>query len=226
MTKSLGRSEWVIGVTSLVSCVSCLSIIVTYMVFKDLRKQAYLSLILYIAACDFLSSFLLITTTKNHSIQCWTQGILLNYFQLASTLWIDVIVWHLYRTVILGKSIKNNLKYHLFCWGVPLLYIALTLTTNDYGVSSGEDLGYCWVVRRSASRPGPLPSAYPLDILTLYPLLGESIGHPVLDHSLLGDRFLLDRVDLLHSDRPTHRLHPAEGTSNQVRKPHTHALTG
>lgn len=90
----------------------------------------------------------LVSTVPNHSTLCWTQGVLLNYFQLASTLWVDVIVWHLYRTVILGKSIRNNLKYHAISWGIPLLYIVLTLTTNDYGVSGGDDLGYCWVVDR------------------------------------------------------------------------------
>lgn len=52
------KSQWIIGVTSFVSCISCLSIILTYMVFKDLRKQAYLNLILYIAICDFLSSLM------------------------------------------------------------------------------------------------------------------------------------------------------------------------
>ena len=70
---------------------------------------------------------------------------------MASALWIDVIVWHLFRTVILGKAIHDHYKYHAFCWGVPLLYILLTLTTNDYGVSNGEDNGYCWVVDRNES---------------------------------------------------------------------------
>lgn len=101
---------------------------------------------------------------------CWVQGIFLNYFQLASTLWVDVTIWHLFRTVVyiffkeeelilksyeyivsfsfgylssfkvMGKSIKNHKVYHFLCWGLPFLYIVLSLATNDYGVSSGEEV--------------------------------------------------------------------------------------
>jgi len=94
--------------------------------------------ILYIAISDFMASLCFVSIVQDGSILCWMQGLLVNYFQLATVLWVDVVVWHLYRTVLLGKRIKNASHYHWIAWGVPFMYIALTLSTNNYGVTDGE----------------------------------------------------------------------------------------
>ena len=132
------RSQWIIGSSSFLSCISCATIIITYARFKEIRKQAYIKVIACIAICDFMSSLCFLSIVRDGSALCWAQGLLVNYFQLATVLWVDVVVWHLYRTVLLGKSIKNNQNYHYIAWGVPFLYIALTLCTNNYGVTDGD----------------------------------------------------------------------------------------
>ena len=134
----ISRSQWIIGFSSFLSCLSCATIIITYLRFKQIRKQAYIKVIVYIAISDFMASLCFISIVKDGSILCWIQGLLVNYFQLATVLWVDVVVWHLYRTVLLGKRIKNANHYHWIAWGVPFLYIALTLSTNNYGVTDGE----------------------------------------------------------------------------------------
>ena len=134
----LARSQWIIGSSSLLSCVSCATVIVTYLRFKQIRKQKYMKVILCIAISDFMSSLCFLSIVQDGSVLCWIQGLLVNYFQLAAILWVDVVVWHLYRTVLLGKRIKNANHYHIIAWGIPFLYIALTLCTNDYGVTDGD----------------------------------------------------------------------------------------
>ena len=140
-----------IEITSCISCLACLSIIVTFLSFKEIRKKSYVKLVFYVAVCDFLSALCLSSTVKDGTIMCWITGLVLNYSQLGSILWTDIIVWQLYLTVVRGKSIRNQKRFHFFCWGVPLFYVLLPLTTNTYGVSGGEDYGYCWVVNRNDS---------------------------------------------------------------------------
>ena len=147
-TNDISRAEWFIGVTSFFSCVASLTVLFTYWRFKQIRSQVYMQLVFFLSVCDFSSSLFLISTYQDGGPLCWTQGIILNYFQLAGVLWMDVIVWHLYRTVILGKVLRNHSRYHKFAWGVPFVYTILTLTTNNMGTSNGDKRGYCWVVDR------------------------------------------------------------------------------
>jgi len=64
---------------------------------------------------------------------CWIQGVVLNYFQLASTLWVDVTIWHLFRTVVC-RVIEYMKKYVTKlpgcviyrCWGRLLKTIKYT----------------------------------------------------------------------------------------------------
>ena len=151
-SENITRTEVVVGITSFISFISSLTIIITYWRFKEIRNQVYLQLIFYISICDCLSSFFLISTFQDGSALCWVQGIFLNYFQLAAVLWVDVIVWHLYKTVKKGPRgciyVAKFRRYHKFAWGLPLLYIIGTLITNNYGTSNGDSDGYCWVVDR------------------------------------------------------------------------------
>ena len=94
--------------------------------FQGKKCKSYVKLVFYLAICDFISSFCLSSTVSNGSILCWMQGIILNYSQLSSILWTNIIVYQLFVTVVKGKSLKKPFEntvettlfqvLHVECW--------------------------------------------------------------------------------------------------------------
>ena len=138
-----------VQVTAYVSCASCLSAIITFLYFSDLLKRLYIRLVLYISLCDLFASLLLVYNAEDGSFGCWIQGLFLNYFQLASIMWVDIVVWHLFCAVVMEKKSAIGVHIHAVGWGVPLFFMASMLSMNNIGrLSTGENYEYCWFVKR------------------------------------------------------------------------------
>jgi hypothetical protein len=79
---------------------------------------------------------------------CYTQALLIQYFELSSMLWSVSIAWTLYQAFIKenveysAMRIQQHMKkYCLVCFGIPTVMTILPFFTMSYGDSGG----WCWI---------------------------------------------------------------------------------
>ena len=120
---------------------------VTYTLNPDLRKLVYVEMIFYeILSCACAGiGYMMGPTLQNYTWQCWFQGIVVNYFTLASVFWIVIVAFQLNKIVNKGKIVKNLRKGHLFCWGFPLIPTFLPLCDTRYMYGKFQAQGFCMV---------------------------------------------------------------------------------
>ena len=138
-----------IGVTSILCC---LFPILTYALFPDLRNLRYIELVFYISVNDLVATIgATLPLTPDGSASCWFQGLTTNFNFLSSAMWTVVIAYQLFLVTHYGKLLdeQHMFRFHILCWGVPLLATLLPLTTSTYG--DADDSISEWCVIRSSS---------------------------------------------------------------------------
>lgn len=122
-----------------------LSIIVLFLIYKNLRSYAF-KLVFYMSISDAIRAigFILPLHPKSY---CIAQSILTTFGSTSGLLWTTIIAICLYCVVI--KKITNISKYHkhmlLIGYILPLILTFLPETTNSYG----EQFGWCWIKKDS-----------------------------------------------------------------------------
>lgn len=133
------------------TCIGCGLIILTYLLFKDLRRLRYIQLVFYIAIGDLLAGILIaIGQMENESPECFIQGIFSNTGLLAANFWTCVVIYQVWIVVNRGSVLKDLTYFHLFCWGIPFLVSVIPLTTSTYS-NVDDDPGWCFVVNSQNS---------------------------------------------------------------------------
>eukprot|EP01038_Epipyxis_sp_PR26KG_P016425 gene16425-22396_t len=135
------------------SCISSLCVILTYIVFPDLRRLRYIELVTYVALNNLIASSGIAlgpATSKSQSFVCWYQGFTTNFNYLSSVLWTVIITYQVWLVSYNGKVLSNLSWIHGVCWGLPLLVSLLPLTTNTYG-KVDENSVWCSISNRSDS---------------------------------------------------------------------------
>ena len=130
-------------ICSAISLILTFFTISSFLILPDLNKKSYYKIVLYTTISDFFMS--LGGTLGLHNkrdISCYVQWFLTNYFPLASVFWILVIIYELYKTIILTKPTKSLKYYHLICWTFPLIVTLLPLTTEYVGPYNEWDWCY------------------------------------------------------------------------------------
>ena len=153
------RYDWFIfGVYILpgsLSMIGSILVILTYILFKKLRRKRYLELMVYVSVNNFF--FALggaLGPVPTYSLACWYQGIMTNVGYVSAALWIVVITALLWRTVRFTPPPRGMFWTHLFIWTTPLLFSLLPLSTNTYGNPGGNsDTSWCFVVTTTDDDP-------------------------------------------------------------------------
>ena len=171
-------TSWIMHFTAGCSCIASLSVLLVYSCCPKVKDKTAYSIAALICFCDFFSSLgMSVGLCVDGSVQCFIQAILTNYFPLAGVFWVTVLVFSLYRIVVLPNEAYNVSilyltntqkqiqidesskvpKHNMFtpcrllcCWGVPLVLTLLPLTTNTYGLE-GDGRGWCFIKNNSNS---------------------------------------------------------------------------
>lgn len=145
---STGALSLVQTITGSLSAFASFLIIWTYYQFKELQKLKNVELIFYVAVSTFLASIgMALGQQDNESFGCWFQALVTNYFYLVSIFWVTVTSFQVYSIIFSKEHLQNMLKYHVFCWGFPLIVTLLPLTTNTYG----NNPSWCYIKNTSYS---------------------------------------------------------------------------
>lgn len=117
------------SITSLISMLASSLVLITYLSFKQLRTFAF-RLVCFMSIADlFKSSSGVINMFPSNSsyeqldIVCQLQAFLSSFGIISSFMWIDIITWVLYSTVVLKKvGHESSLRFYAALgYGLPFL---------------------------------------------------------------------------------------------------------
>lgn len=124
-------------IAAIISVLCSGSVILTAVLFPTMRKKLFMQIICYISVADLVGNALYIPSFRpqNGSFACSLEGFLNLYMYPVSWLWSTVLMYFLYNLALKGKLPLSMPIFHGICWGVPLVFTLLNLTTNTYGRS-------------------------------------------------------------------------------------------
>ncbi len=129
------------------SCWLSLMVVLTYLLFPRLQGKLFMKIITFISFCDFVANVTVIRGDPHNHVSCYIQGLLQQFFYIASWMWTVIITYLLYSLVTKGKITLPEWGMHLISWGVALLCTVLPLTTSTYGAQANDD-DWCWIQPR------------------------------------------------------------------------------
>eukprot|EP00117_Sycon_ciliatum_P011876 scpid71979/ scgid1394/ Probable G-protein coupled receptor 157 len=165
------RQTTIIVAVSSLSMAGCLFIIMSYVLWPDIRTRTR-QLLVFLSLADFMNSagnaagaacaqWCVAGAMKTGTLNCQLQAFVTTYSSLCSFAWTVSIAIFLYwmfssGDVVLGE--RRIVSLHIFSWGLPL---AITLAAQ-FGDALGNDdsldsSGWCWV-RRHPGTPHFAPS--------------------------------------------------------------------
>ena len=151
-----------VRVSSILSLFGSLFVLFTWYAFKDIHFFSR-KLIVYTSIADICSSMAFLYGTfiqgykenTHASTQCVVQGILIQFFYLASYFWTGNLAIHLYQILInkIDGAERLEIRYHLLGWGVPLgicIYLMYEEFLLHEEVFGGAQRPWCWIENHSS----------------------------------------------------------------------------
>lgn len=134
------------------SILGSLLIIITYIVWRDLRTKAR-QIVVFLSVADFLTAvgylYGSIQLFTDSSWDCIAQSAVTTFANISSFLWTISIAIYIYMLIV--KSDQNYggqlmIGFHIINWGVPLVIVAAAVGSNGLGWDNSYiSVGWCWV---------------------------------------------------------------------------------
>jgi hypothetical protein len=165
---------------SAVLLLACVSLLITYALFKELRTlpgKCIMSFAATMAITQILFAFG--TQMTENSTVCTVMGVGLHFFVLSMFTWSNVLATDLIRTFVLTRSVHFSNKdsqlqtfliYNLYAWGSPLIICSIAMILDQH---SDVNINYasetiCWL------QPGVanfIAFGIPVALILMYNLL-------------------------------------------------------
>lgn len=133
---------------AVVSMLSSMSVLLTALLFPEMRNRLFMRLILYIALTNMLgclvSSF---GFPHDRSPLCTMQSFFAPYFFMSSWLWTTLLAHQLFTVATQARFGIQHYYMHAISWLLPLLLCLLPLSTNRYGRDDddGDPTSWCYI---------------------------------------------------------------------------------
>ena len=147
-------------VSSSISSIGAMAIILTYIMFKDLRTGSR-TIITYLSIADLFTSLGYIVGGSNYLVSmreteqcyrfdtiCSIQSYITTWSQLSSYVWNCALAAYLFITIVLGKNrLANRLtpSIHVIAWGLPILVALPLLCFGHLGYSPYSASNWCFI---------------------------------------------------------------------------------
>nr|KAG5699357.1 hypothetical protein BaRGS_008265 [Batillaria attramentaria] len=146
----------ILSIISYIGCgVSLLALIftlITYFMFKKLRRDNPSKILINLCLALALSNFVFLVGMQDYAFNslagCKAVSVLLHFFLLSSLSWMAVEAFYMYLALVLVfKTYFTNfiLKCSVVGWGVPLVIVIVTLAVNETDNYGPLDSGVCWL---------------------------------------------------------------------------------
>ena len=151
------------------SMLGSLLIILTYILFSDLRTTSRL-LLVFLSLMDFgtalANSIGMASNYKGTTKECQVQAAFAIFCSMSSYFWTAAIAVYLYLTIVRQQQAlaKKLVKvFHVVAWGIPLIIVVLAgglnvlgYDTDKYGKDSKSATvtgGWCYIRKSSPAQP-------------------------------------------------------------------------
>lgn len=135
-------------IVTFISCTLTFGVILSFCVFPKMWSKIFMRIIFYAALSIFIANATVFSNSPDDYYLCYFQGVFQQFFYPASWIWTTILAYLIYCLVMFGKIEMEELKMHLFGWGIPFLTTLLPLTTSTYKRGSDDD-GFCWIETRA-----------------------------------------------------------------------------
>lgn len=132
---------------TLISCTLTFGVILSFLVFPKMWSKIFMRIIFYAALSVFIANATVFSNSPDDYYLCAFQGVFQQFFYPSSWIWTTILSYLIYSLVMFGKIEMEELKMHLFGWGIPLVTTLIPLTTATYERGSDDD-GFCWLRSR------------------------------------------------------------------------------
>jgi len=147
---SLGDDAGILAmqVSASISCFAALCVMLS-IYYHGFFSKVFLKMVFYLSFSDFMTSICLtFGGTRSNSSLCFLQGLVTNYFGIASFFWSAAICYQVYLVVFYRKVQQDFRVLAATCWIIPLFASLLPLTTTTSAKDSGTK-GWCFLDSRS-----------------------------------------------------------------------------
>jgi len=133
-----------------ISIASALCVLVTFIVFSDLRTYA-IKLICYLCVCIIIGFSAFIAASEDpipsNEGACISMAILVHFFFIANFCWTFCIAFNFYQVIVRKNREAQLLEkyYHVFCWGLPSGLVIGVGSAQEYGALVGTSSSQCWI---------------------------------------------------------------------------------
>lgn len=135
-----------------VSLLALLLTLLTYILFKKLRRDNPSKILVNLCVALALSNLVFVAGMQPYALDnlvgCKIVAVLLHFSLLSALCWMAVEAFYMYLALVLVfKTYFTNflLKCSLIGWGIPLLTVAITLGVNKTDNYGPLDSGVCWL---------------------------------------------------------------------------------
>ena len=173
-------------VSSSFSCFGALSIILTYLLFKELRTSTR-SIITFLAIADFFTALGYIVGGTNYLLfkngkercgtfetVCAIQSYVTTWSQLCSYLWNCFLALYLYLMIVYGKHRLANrllILFHSIAWILPICIALPLLVTDHLGYSPYAASNWCFI--KDSNNAYKLEHRTPLEVVVIVLIAGK-----------------------------------------------------
>jgi hypothetical protein len=139
------RALPLIEFVSALSVSTSLLVVLTLVLFPEMRSKLFMRIIAFVSFSDALANFpYMLPFRPQHGAWCTIQGLLNVTMYPCSWLWTVILVYLLYYLAANRAFPSPELwrKISIFCWGVPLLITAVSFSCIDYGYQTFSRIPY------------------------------------------------------------------------------------
>jgi hypothetical protein len=150
-----------VGVCSALSIAGSMFVFCTWFRFKKLQYFSR-KLVVFVSVADFASSLSLFFGTfvriyeDNHrpSKWCFVQGMMVQFFSLASIMWTGCFAFYMNQTLINNSRSRCEFGFHLVAWGVPAATCVYLGLGQYYGTNifNRTNQAWCWIDNAPSER--------------------------------------------------------------------------
>ena len=139
---------------SSISIASSLLVLVTFLLFHELRDKFFMRMIAFISIADMFGNlpYLLPYRPEKGNWWCWIQGVLNITAYPMGWLWTLVLLHFMYCIIADGRlpGEKYYIYAHILCWGLPIVLTSFSFIFSGYGPQSDRiDYEVCAEVGKS-----------------------------------------------------------------------------
>ena len=130
-----------------IALASAFLVILTFILFPDLRNSPFMTIIAFISASDFLGNipYLRLKRPHRNSPRCFMQAFFNSALYPCSWIWTTILVYFLFQLATEKKVPRITIYHHLLGWAMPIVIFLIQTPFTTFEVNEILDFEVCTI---------------------------------------------------------------------------------